>query len=176
MALFLQDKVFHAKSSFQEIDIVDTAAYGRMLLLDNQTQSAALDEFTYHESLVQPSMLSHPNPKRVFIGGSFPNVLTDKYCARVAPCVVYCIENMRRSTFISCFGALCLTGGGEGATAREVLRHKSVTEVVMADIDPVVCRVCKDEMVDWHQGAFDDERFKLVCILYCVCTSSILLQ
>jgi hypothetical protein len=38
-----------------------------------------------------------------------------------------------------------------------------VSEVVMADIDPTVCRVCKDEMQPWHQGAFDDPRFKLVC-------------
>jgi spermidine synthase len=30
--------------------------------------------------------------------------------------------------------------GGEGATAREVLRHKSVEKVVMVDIDKV--RVC----------------------------------
>ena len=29
--------------------------------------------------------------------------------------------------------AMCL--GGEGATAREVLRHKSVEEVIMVDID-----------------------------------------
>jgi spermidine synthase len=63
------------------------------------------------------------------------------------------------------YAAICHAGGGEGATAREVLRHASVTEVVMADIDPVVCRVCKDEMQSWHQGAFDDPRFKLVRVL-----------
>jgi spermidine synthase len=39
------------------------------LLLDNQVQSAALDEFAYHETLVQPAMLMHPKPERVFIGG-----------------------------------------------------------------------------------------------------------
>jgi len=33
-----------------------------------------------------------------------------------------------------------IAGGGEGATAREVLRHPTVEEVVMVDIDKV--RVC----------------------------------
>lgn len=27
------------------------------------------DEFIYHESLVQPAMLAHPDPQTVFIGG-----------------------------------------------------------------------------------------------------------
>lgn len=31
--------------------------------------SAENDEFVYHESLVQPAMCAHPNPKTVFIGG-----------------------------------------------------------------------------------------------------------
>lgn len=30
-----------------------------------------------------------------------------------------------------------MLAGGEGATAREVLRHKSVEEVIMVDIDKV---------------------------------------
>jgi spermidine synthase len=51
------------------VEIVDTVPYGRLLLLDNQVQSAALDEFAYHETLVQPAMLMHPKPERVFIGG-----------------------------------------------------------------------------------------------------------
>lgn len=56
------------------------------------------------------------------------------------------------------------SGGGEGATAREILRHSSVEELVMADIDPVVCKVCKNEMEQWHKGAFDNPRMKLVCL------------
>lgn len=117
----VKNKVYTGKSEFQDVEIVDTDAFGRVLLLDKQMQSAALDEYAYHETLVQPAMLTHPNPKRVYIGG-----------------------------------------GGEGATAREILRHKSVEELVMADIDAEVCRVCKNEMKSWHQGAYDDPRMKLV--------------
>lgn len=41
----------------------------QLLLLDGKTQSAEFDEAVYHEMLVHPSMLLHPNPKTVFIAG-----------------------------------------------------------------------------------------------------------
>ena len=55
-----------------------------------------------------------------------------------------------------------ILGGGEGATAREVLRFKTVEEVVMVDIDKVVIDVSKRYLPEWHRGAFDDPRLKLV--------------
>lgn len=41
----------------------------QLLLLDGKAQSAEADEFVYHECLVHPAMLLHPNPKKVFICG-----------------------------------------------------------------------------------------------------------
>jgi len=55
-----------------------------------------------------------------------------------------------------------ILGGGEGATAREVLRFKTVKEVVMVDIDEEVVRVSRELLPEWHRGAFDDPRLKLV--------------
>ena len=55
-----------------------------------------------------------------------------------------------------------ILGGGEGATLREVLRHKSVKQAVMVDIDPVVIEFAKKYMQEWHQGSFNDPRTKLV--------------
>lgn len=52
-------------------------------------------------------------------------------------------------------------GAGEGATLREVLRHKSVEEVVCVDLDPAVVNACKQWLPTWHQGAFDDARVTL---------------
>ena len=40
-----------------------------MLVLDGIVQLSTSDEHVYHEMLVQPVMLSHPNPKRVLIVG-----------------------------------------------------------------------------------------------------------
>jgi len=62
--------VYHkGKSKFQTIDVVETTPWGRCLILDGHMQSTERDEFVYHENLVHPVMLSHPNPKRVFVGG-----------------------------------------------------------------------------------------------------------
>lgn len=54
-----------------------------------------------------------------------------------------------------------IVGGGEGATLREVLRHQSVEQVLMVDIDQEVVEACKMHLPEWHQGAFDDPRVEL---------------
>ena len=41
----------------------------QILLLDGKAQSAEADEYVYHELLVHPAMLLHPNPKTVFVAG-----------------------------------------------------------------------------------------------------------
>lgn len=61
--------LYSGKSAHQEIEVQDGACFGRSLLLDNKTQSTELDEFVYHESLVQPAMLAHPSPQTVFVAG-----------------------------------------------------------------------------------------------------------
>jgi thermospermine synthase len=36
--------------------------------------------------------------------------------------------------------------GGEGSTAREVLKHKTVEKCVMVDIDEKVCKFCEEHL------------------------------
>jgi spermidine synthase len=55
-----------------------------------------------------------------------------------------------------------IAGGGEGATAREVLRHRSVEQVIMVDLDKEVVDLCKRYLPNHHQGAFDDPRLTLI--------------
>jgi len=52
-------------------------------------------------------------------------------------------------------------GGGEGSTAREVLRHKSVERCVMVDIDEDVVKFCRENLEENH-AAFEDKRLELV--------------
>lgn len=52
-------------------------------------------------------------------------------------------------------------GGGEGATSREVLKHKDVEKVVMIDIDGELVEACKKYLPEMHQGSFDDPRHEL---------------
>lgn len=55
-----------------------------------------------------------------------------------------------------------IAGGGEGATAREILRHHTVEAVLMVDIDREAVAACRAHLIDFHQGAFDDPRLTLV--------------
>jgi len=54
-----------------------------------------------------------------------------------------------------------IAGGGEGATLREVLAHKTVKKAVMVDIDEEVVSLCRRLLPSWHQNAFDDPRAEL---------------
>jgi spermidine synthase len=83
-------------------------------------QSYELDEHIYHESLVHPGMLMHPNPRRVLV-----------------------------------------IGGGEGATLREVIRHRTVQYALMVDIDAQLIAAARAHLPTFHQGAFDDSRVRV---------------
>merc|ERR1712195_149927 len=65
----LKQIYFTGQSEWQKVQVIETAAFGRTLVMDDKTQSAELDEKVYHESLVHPAMLLQGNPKSVFIGG-----------------------------------------------------------------------------------------------------------
>ncbi len=54
-----------------------------------------------------------------------------------------------------------ILGGGEGATAREVLKWKTVECVLMVDIDGEVVEACKKHLEVMHQGCFDDPRLEV---------------
>ena len=54
-----------------------------------------------------------------------------------------------------------VAGGGEGATIREVMSHRSVEQVVMVDIDKQVVDLCREYLPNHHQGSFDDPRLEL---------------
>ncbi len=113
--------VYSGETQYQTVEILDTHAFGRSLVLDGRTQSSTADEALYHECLVHPALLYHPNPESVFIGG-----------------------------------------GGEGATLREVLRHKAVKRVVMVDLDKEVVDLCKEFLPEHSLGGFGDPRLELV--------------
>ena len=54
-----------------------------------------------------------------------------------------------------------IAGGGEGATLREALSHKSVKRAVMVDVDEEVSALCKKHLPVHSRGAFEDERTEL---------------
>ena len=54
-----------------------------------------------------------------------------------------------------------IAGGGEGATLREVLAHKTVDRVVMVDLDREVVDICRRFLPQHSQGSFEDPRVEL---------------
>ena len=67
--LRLKSVLFSGTTAYQKVEVLDSDVFGRTLVLDGKTQSTEADEFIYHESLVHPAMLFHPDPRSVFIGG-----------------------------------------------------------------------------------------------------------
>ena len=57
---------------------------------------------------------------------------------------------------------ILIIGGGEGATLREVLKHNTVREAIMVDIDPLVIELCKKYLECMHQGSFYNPKAKVV--------------
>lgn len=51
------------------MELVDTRAYGKMLLIDGELQSTERDEYIYHEMLVHTICFWHGAPKRVKVYG-----------------------------------------------------------------------------------------------------------
>ena len=94
--------LFSGRSEFQTVDVVETKAYGTMLLLDGLVMITDADEFIYHEMISHIPLCLHPNPKRVLV-----------------------------------------IGGGDGGTVREILKHKSVEEVILCEIDDMVIEQSK---------------------------------
>ena len=97
--------LFDETSSYQNVKIIDTEGFGKMLINDNIVMTCERDEFIYHEMISHVPLFSHPNPKDILI-----------------------------------------IGGGDGGTAREVLKHKDINQCTMVEIDSLVVEACKKHL------------------------------
>lgn len=108
------------KSEFQEIDMIETEQYGRMLTLDGLVMTTIEDEFVYHEMITHVPLFTHKNPKKVLV-----------------------------------------IGGGDGGAIREILKHPSVEQAVLVEIDGRVVEVCKQYLPEISCG-LSDKRAKVI--------------
>ncbi len=58
-----------AQTKFQQMEILETASYGKCLILDGRIQSSQADEFIYHEALVHPGLILPRAPARALVIG-----------------------------------------------------------------------------------------------------------
>lgn len=78
MTASVRSEVASVRSDFQQIDILETDVFGKVLLLDGHIQLAEFDERAYHESLVHVPLLSIGTPKRALVvGGGDGGVLRE---------------------------------------------------------------------------------------------------
>lgn len=64
------DEVYFAgRSAFQQIAVIHTPVFGKMLILDGDTQSSQGDERIYHETLVHPALAAAADRSDVLILG-----------------------------------------------------------------------------------------------------------
>lgn len=64
------NKTLHTEQTeFQKLDMVETAEWGNMLLLDGMVMTSIKDEFVYHEMMSHVPLFTHPNPEQVLVVG-----------------------------------------------------------------------------------------------------------
>ncbi len=78
LSLRVSDVLLNVKSPYQDILLVETGEYGRMMILDGAIQITERDEFCYSEMMAHVALSSHPDPRRVLIvGGGDGGVLRE---------------------------------------------------------------------------------------------------
>jgi spermidine synthase len=65
----IKDILYVKESPFQQIMILDSYDFGKMLVLDDAIQTTAADGFIYNEMITHVPLSIHKNPKRVLIIG-----------------------------------------------------------------------------------------------------------
>lgn len=76
------------RTAFQELEVWDTPALGKLFRLDGSFMSSEQDEFFYHENIVHLPAICHPEPKRALVigggdGGSADELLKHPSIERV---------------------------------------------------------------------------------------------
>lgn len=84
----IEKTLFSERSQFQQVDVVQTAGHGVMLLNDGIVQLSERDEFVYHEMIAHVPLFVHPSPKQVLVigggdGGTVREVLKHRSIERV---------------------------------------------------------------------------------------------
>ncbi len=69
LSVRIKSHVFTKESKYQRIDIFDTDALGRILILDGCFMVTYKDEFMYQEMLAHPPLMAHRDPRSVLIIG-----------------------------------------------------------------------------------------------------------
>lgn len=110
------DVLYHKQSPYQKVEIIDTYAYGKTLILDGMIMTTEKDEYVYHEMITHVPLFCHHHPQRVLV-----------------------------------------IGGGDGGTARELVKHESIDHIDVVEIDAYVIEACKKYLPHLASSFFHDK-------------------
>ncbi len=110
----IKETLHTEQTEFQQLDVIETAQFGTMLVLDGMVMTTDKDEFVYHEMISHIPMITHPNPKKVAV-----------------------------------------VGGGDGGAIREIIKHPSVEEAHLIEIDGQVIEYSKRYLSQIAAGLAD---------------------
>lgn len=87
------DVLFRGQSEYQTVEVIDTKAYGRMLILDGCVMITEADEFVYHEMISHIPAVMHKDPRTVVVigggdGGTVRELLKHKSIERIILCEI----------------------------------------------------------------------------------------
>ncbi|MEM7135026.1 MAG: polyamine aminopropyltransferase [Myxococcota bacterium] len=90
----VKETLFSERSPYQHIEVIDTVAFGRVLVIDGVFMTSEYDEFLYHEMLVHPALTTAKSIDRVLVigggdGGTVREVLRHR---EVDACVMIEID------------------------------------------------------------------------------------
>lgn len=141
MTYKVKETLSKKSTPFQELCILDTEAFGRMLLLDGIVQTTINDEYVYHEMIAHIPLFTHPNPKKVLVvgggdGGSIREILKHPSVEKAVLCEIdgVVIEECKKYLpEISCAldDPRCEIFVGDGI--KYVHEHKNEFDVVIVD-------------------------------------------
>eukprot|EP00523_Entomoneis_sp_CCMP467_P016408 CAMPEP_0168783818 /NCGR_PEP_ID=MMETSP0725-20121227/9894_1 /TAXON_ID=265536 /ORGANISM="Amphiprora sp., Strain CCMP467" /LENGTH=366 /DNA_ID=CAMNT_0008833831 /DNA_START=33 /DNA_END=1134 /DNA_ORIENTATION=- len=105
------------------------------------------------------STVPHKTFQTLITDGLTQSTEFDEFCyheSLVHPSLIKCAQVRPPETVF-------IGGGGELATAREVLRHQTVKKLIMVDLDEKVVEVSKQYLPEWGgDNVCNDPRFELV--------------
>lgn len=92
----LDEVLFSGRSEFQQIAVVRSPVFGKMLVIDGDTQSSQADERIYHETLVHPALAAASDRGEVLIlgGGEGATLREVLRCPDVTRCTMVDIDAM----------------------------------------------------------------------------------
>lgn len=93
MTYRIKETLHTEKTEYQDLAILDTYEFGRMLVLDGIVQTTIKDEFVYHEMITHIPLFTHNNPKKVLVvgggdGGAIREILKHPSVEKVVLCEI----------------------------------------------------------------------------------------